>query len=100
MSQVEQMANKPDRFTVKRLVEGQIDQEYDRIRMRQAWERVFASGDPAELAEGMCMALSHGGFAREQKAPQFTFNISGNVDAQALADSFTAAFEAHVTGHA
>ncbi|MDZ5740962.1 hypothetical protein [Pseudomonas asiatica] len=100
MSQVEQMANKPDRFTVKQLIERQIDQTYDRIRMRQAWERVFASGDPAELAEGMCMALSHGGFTREQKPMQITLNISGNVDAQALADSLKAFSEVAVTGHA
>ncbi|RCL22975.1 hypothetical protein C6A77_19240 [Pseudomonas sp. AFG_SD02_1510_Pfu_092] len=77
MSQLETLPAKPDRFTVAKLIEQQIDQVYDRFRMRQAWERVAANIDPAEMAEGLCMALSHGGFARKQAAPQVTLNIIG-----------------------
>ena len=76
MSQLETLPTKPDRFKVAKLIEQQIDRVYDRFRMRQAWERVVANIDPAEMAEGMCMALSHGGFTRKQAPPQITLNIS------------------------
>ena len=91
MSQLETLPSKPDRFTVAKLIEHQIDQVYDRFRMRQAWERVVANIDPAEMAEGMCMALSHGGFTRKQAAPQVTLNISGNVDPEVLASTLKSA---------
>ncbi|KXK67365.1 hypothetical protein [Pseudomonas asiatica] len=91
MSQLETLPAKPDRFTVAKLIEHQIDQVYDRFRMRQAWERVVANIDPAEMAEGMCMALSHGGFTRKQAAPQVTLNISGNVDPEVLASTLKSA---------
>ncbi|WP_085590876.1 hypothetical protein [Pseudomonas sp. B14(2017)] len=52
MSQLETLPAKPDRFTVAKLIEQQIDQVYDRFRMRQAWERVVANIDPAEMAGG------------------------------------------------
>lgn len=103
MSETATPATPADRFTVAKLIELQIDQVYDTPRMMKAWERTLATCAPVEFAAGMCMALSGGQFTRgPQKtvAPQFTFNISGNVDAQALADAFKAAFEAHVTGHA
>lgn len=91
MSQLETLPAKPDRFTVAKLIEQQIDQVYDRFRMCQAWERVVANIDPAEMAEGMCMALSHGGFTRKQAVRQVTLNISGNVDPQVLASTLKGA---------
>lgn len=101
MSQLETLPAKPDRFTVAKLIEQQIDQVYDRFRMRQAWERVVANIEPAEMAEGMCMALSHGGFTRKQAAPQVapqvTLNISGNVDPEVLARTLKSALTGGTT---
>lgn len=90
------MSTPPCRHTVAKLIEYQIHQVFDRTRMREAWERVFASGEPAELAEGMCMALSGGRFSREPRpvvtmAPQITINVSGDVDPEALANALKGA---------
>jgi len=104
MNQIEQMANKPDRFTVKQLIEEQIDQTYDRFRMRQAWERVLTNCEPAEFAEGLCMALSGGHFTRGSPkalalAPQITISVAGDADPVAVASAFKSAFDAAVTSH-
>ena len=105
MSETATPATPADRFTVAKLIEGQIDQAYDRYRMKQVWERVLANCDPAEFAEGMCMALSHGRFSRipldtTLRSPfQVTINVTGNADPEALASALKGAFAEAVTGH-
>ncbi|HGA2318115.1 TPA: hypothetical protein ACIRVE_002681 [Pseudomonas putida] len=102
MSETATPATPADRFTVEKLIGLQIEQVFDAARMQQVWERTLANCDPVEFAAGMCMALSGGRFTRRPQkmvAPQFTFNISGPFDAQALADAFKAVFDAPVTGH-
>lgn len=102
MSETVTPAPPADRNTVAKLIELQIEQVYDAARMQQAWERTLANCDPVEFAAGMCMALSGGRFTRrprKEASPQFTINISGPVDAEALVASIKAVSNAAVTGH-
>ena len=55
--------------SIARLIEGQIAQTYDSVRMRQAWERILEGPTSRKvIAEALTRELSFGRYVRKVKA--------------------------------
>lgn len=66
-----------DSGQVEHMVCGQIEQRFDSLRMRQFWARVFAGdNDPAQIAEGLCRALSGGHYVRREQASVLNVSVT------------------------
>ncbi|AZC37106.1 hypothetical protein [Pseudomonas chlororaphis] len=87
--------NGAHRSVVEKMVDHGLTGFADHIRMLSFWRRLLAGdNDPEEIAQGLAMALRSGRYIPNPgpgRSMAVTINISGNPDAQALADALRGA---------
>lgn len=70
------------------LIEGQIAQTYDALRMQKAWESILdGSTSPKVIARALVQVLSYGRYERRRAqtmAPVINVYVSGAVDPERI----------------
>lgn len=73
--------------SIARLIEGQIAQTYDSVRMRQAWERILEGPTSRKvIAAALANELSFGRYVRKVKAQPLHvhLHIAADGDPEAI----------------
>lgn len=86
--------NGADSQLVAKMVDYHITRQFDEVRMRQFWKRLFSGeNDPKVLADGICQALGFGRYVHKSQAEQnitMNLNFAKDTNAEQIAAAITA----------
>ena len=85
--------------SITRLIEGQIAQTYDSVRMRKAWERILEGPTSSKvIAVALANELGFGRYVRNVKAQPLHvhLHIASGGDPEAIGKAMSQALNGHL----